>query len=804
VVWKPIEPLPSEDALRLLTRLTDAELPEDLSALKTISGILSGFTMAVELVGRLLAAEKAERGVPYQATAEALRSQIVESLDEVSTTYGKQLFRCAPEAEISTVVHRAVDRLSSVNFKVLGLLSQLAPNNAPLVVVKEALAVAMPEFQGIRRFHLEIVFAMAIENLMSLRLASRPDKPGASSIPVRELVLDSKISLTVHPLVQAVVRRNPESRDLCQAICDVLFRQAREVAGHTSHPEHQWFLAATDAIAHSWLDRAAAGETNLAPAACEIGFAAGSGLLGAGRWSEAASVLGRVVKLEKSELMEEHPGMAMTHNALAVALSEMGRPNEAVTHLEIAIGISGQFGDLETEGRLRNSLASLTIQKDVPTRRRDARADEKTSEAPLDAARLSALATQAAEEGDLSRAYETFVRSLALLDDSDPEADAAFVRVSTSLGIIASQQGRWDVAEKHLRDAVKHGRSTLHLGDPRLLEARRSLARCLWDRGVSRDEVIQILRESLSDLQGREAEQPEIACDLLHELGLKLAALGLLEEGLERLSEAARVAREYLGPDHRKVMLSLNNLGYAHLEGNRPKQALPFLLEAAGKILGSEDARLAAIIAGNIGKAYLRAGEPRSSATYLERAIAAGDNSVEVANRVEWRFLLAEALAFSDQPTRAANVLREQLGLLETLGEARGRLFARASGNLAQLLGAFDGPSDEVVLHVQNAISIWDSMNPVPISELAQDLFVLGTTRAMRQELPEAEDALEKALGHYFVMSFEAEQQHPLLEQVAGMFAWVVQQQGFENAEAQKRIRDVREWATRMRVGRQP
>jgi hypothetical protein len=93
-------------------------------------------------------------------------------------------------------------------------------------------------------------------------------------------------------------------------------------------------------------------------------------------------------------------------------------------------------------------------------------------------------------------------------------------------------------------------------------------------------------------------------------------------------------------------------------------------------------------------------------------------------------------------------------------------------------------------------------MNPVPIGELAQGLFVLGTTRAMRQELPEAEDALGKTLGHYFVMSFGARQPHALLGRVAGMFASVAQQQGAENAEIQKRISDVRESA--MRTSRQP
>jgi tetratricopeptide (TPR) repeat protein len=584
-------------------------------------------------------------------------------------------------------------------------------------------------------------------------------------------------------------------------------QKVREVTGHTSHPEHRWFQPATEAIAHSWLDRAAAGEIKLAPAACEIGFAAGSGLVEAGRWSAAASILGRVVKLEESELIDDHLGMAMTHNALAIALSEMGRRNDAAAHLEAAIGISRKFGDLEMVERLGSNLESLTTRKDLPTRRRDVeKADEKASEAPPGAAQLSVLAAQAAEEGDLSRAYETYEQSLALLDDTDLGADAAFVLVSASLGTIALRQGRWEVAEKHFRDAVKHGKSTLHLGDPRLLEARRSLARCLWDRGVSRDEVIQILREGLSDLQGREAEQPEMACDLLHELGLKLAAVGLVEEGLERLSEAVRVAREYLGPSHRKVVLSLNNLGYAQLEVGWPKQALSFLLEATelGNALGPEDARLAAIIAGNTGKAYLLAGEPRSSVTYLERAIAAGDGFVEAPSGVEWHFLLAEALALSDQPVKAAKVLRELLDLLETIGEARGRLSARASGNLAQLLGAFDGPSDEVVFHVQDAISIWESMNPVPIRELAQDLFVLGTTRAIRQELPESEDALGKALEYHFVMSFEAGQQHPLLERVAGMFASVVQQQGGEDAEVQKRIHDVRERALRLNEHHEP
>jgi len=296
------------------------------------------------------------------------------------------------------------------------------------------------------------------------------------------------------------------------------------------------------------LDGMIAGEAGLSPEAARAALADIETLLlirQSGR--EVAAVLPLLRKVVEAKASFQPPGgreVAASRNNVAVALVELGRPQEAAEVLRTALA-AYDGADALLAATLRTSLAdALSRLGSRPSTEEALRLAEAAQAQLEDAmgvaepAAMDALADLASVYRALGRLEESdtlFARVLEV-EEARGVADLEFARVLSDVAALRVEQGRYGDAEDLLRRALAVSEEQAPENDPNRITQMSNLATTLGFLG-RREEALELQRRVVAlQRETLPAGHPDLAQDL--------ASMAALLVRLERIEEADRVLKE--------------------------------------------------------------------------------------------------------------------------------------------------------------------------------------------------------------------------------------------------------------------
>lgn len=259
-------------------------------------------------------------------------------------------------------------------------------------------------------------------------------------------------------------------------------------------------------------------------------------------WRAAARAIGLYAHTEALEHLRAaaalgHPGH-LVHQLMGDVLTALGRYREALLAYEQAAAtcpIEQRLALATIEHRLAEVHHRLGSW-DIADSHLVAALDLLTgADAPaLHARVLADVALVAHRRGDAARAASMAERALAAAATAGD--DAALAQAHDVLGVLASQQGHYVTAERHLRDSLDHA---MRLAEPGYRVAALNNLALLEAAAGRPDEAIALAREALR--LGLEHGDRHRAAALHTNLADLLHAAGGQEEALEHLTMAARL-----------------------------------------------------------------------------------------------------------------------------------------------------------------------------------------------------------------------------------------------------------------------
>ena len=330
-----------------------------------------------------------------------------------------------------------------------------------------------------------------------------------------------------------------------------------------------------------------------------------------------------------SETLFEH-ALAVTkdnpiaQNDLGNALSEAGRPQEAMEHFREAVRLKPRYamahnnlgGVLAQTGHLQEAIEHFQEALRLKPNNADSAMTHNN------------LGHALAQTGQLQEAMEHFQEALRLKPD--------YATAHNNLGNALLQTGQ-------SQEAIKHYQEALRL-KPDDTTAHYNLGNALLKTGRPQ-EAIEHFREALR-LKPDNAEAH-------NNLGNALTKTGQLQEAMEHFREALR-----LKPDS---ALAHNNLGNVLLQTGQPPEAIKHFQEALR--LKSDDAD-SATAHKNLGDALLQTGQPQEAIEHFQEALRLKPDYAMAHNN------LGVALAQIGQPQEAIKHHQEALRLQPDLLEA--------------------------------------------------------------------------------------------------------------------------------------
>jgi tetratricopeptide (TPR) repeat protein len=470
----------------------------DEATATTLAGALGDLPLALEQARAYL--QETERSVP-------------EYLNELQARSGELLARGTPLRYAATVattwwvsLERVREQAPAAEL-LLRLFAFLAPDDIPRVLVPDHLAELPKRLQATAADHSSYDAAISILGHYSLTVVTED-------------------SMSIHRLVQAVVRRQLDPRDqrrwtgVAVRLVDSAFpTDSDEVA---AWPTCGRFLAHAIATA----DHADAQGVECDRAVRLLNRVVDY-LWARGQFQQARELAERALSIGERHLGLGHPDVAYSLNNLGVVLAGLGKLSESRTVLERALAIrEAKLGPdhLDVAESLNNLGGTLQELGDLPAARaaveralaiREARL---RPDAPLLAATWNNLGQVLRELGDLPPARAALEHAVKIWE-AQPGADHPHLAFGMSnLGLV-------------LRE----------LGD--LEEARAAQERAL------------AIREAKL-----EPDHPDLASSLSN-LGLVLHDLGDLPGARAALERALAIRKAKLGPDHSYVVLNLSSLG---------------------------------------------------------------------------------------------------------------------------------------------------------------------------------------------------------------------------------------------------
>ena len=346
----------------------------------------------------------------------------------------------------------------------------------------------------------------------------------------------------------------------------------------------------------------------------------GNAQAGAGRQEASVETHRRALELEREIHGPRHPRVALALMGLGTALQHAQRSREALRYLEEALSITDAVHGARSKqaGQLRTNLGVTLMALDRLDEAADQfrRAREITESSagkwhPRVASNLTNLGIIRKRQGRLSEARALQTRAVEILERTTDVSKPRLARVLTNLALVIRLQGEADTALAHL------------------------------------DRAFRIVREI--------DERHPFCITVLNNTGNVLLEQGRLEDGYARYDEAAKLAADVLGPDHRFTLLARYNVALAARQLGRYQEATDIqrdVLDRRIRTRGGDHPEVAASHV-ELAKCALDSGDAASARPDAERSVeileATEANPSELA---EARFTLARAVA-RDQRSRA-------------------------------------------------------------------------------------------------------------------------------------------------------
>lgn len=238
------------------------------------------------------------------------------------------------------------------------------------------------------------------------------------------------------------------------------------------------------------------------------------------------------------------------------------------------------------------------------------------SHSRLCAGMYSALGSALRKEGDLAGAGRSYERAIGILERL---GDAKEVALNfNNLALTRSEEGRVDEPLRIYAGAIE----TLKTSGTTVPLARVHFNRgnLYWTLGAWH-RAVEDHRRALDLLEG--LEEPELQAQILNKLGDDLWEIGERGPALERFRRSVLLWRD-LEEDH-GLAVALNSLGLAELELDRPDAAFAAFSEAAGQMDRAGSPAERAIVLTHLGRTLERLGQPGHARSYLDQAIALGE-----------------------------------------------------------------------------------------------------------------------------------------------------------------------------------
>lgn len=378
--WISLDRLPDEDALELLEKHRPIISEEDRQAAWQIVKRLDGFTLAVELTAAFLAAN--------QSTGYARMSEYLDldDLEEMAEDSGVELIRHNHERRLSAVLGPVLDGLKPAERRFMEYATLLPPDQVPLPWLKELVAQDFPELAQEGR--LKNPWDEVWQKLEKLSLISR----------TKDDTPEPRI-FRVHRLVQELIFSNSTEENNQRSLLIIMnlvhdrFCSLKKVANWV---ETRWELKPLTAVINTFCDckysNAVALLNELGNFWCVVAEWNEAELLyrralshveqttpdcpdvitlnnlaqllvDTSRFTEAESLLRRVLDVMERDVGPNHPNMAVVLNNLAEFFRRTGRFAEAEPLYRRTLSIIEQYPDVDhvlLSGTIQNLALLLT------------------------------------------------------------------------------------------------------------------------------------------------------------------------------------------------------------------------------------------------------------------------------------------------------------------------------------------------------------------------------------------------------------------------------------------------------------
>ncbi|MEM7156821.1 MAG: tetratricopeptide repeat protein [Myxococcota bacterium] len=445
--------------------------------------------------------------------------------------------------------------------------------------------------------------------------------------------------------------------------------------------------------------------------------------------AEARLRLGRLHENE-GQFAEAEQELQRAH-ALALSLG----------HDEIVLEASRSLAFVVGERQARYAEGLQWLETALPLARRSG--DPRQVAACLDR-----RGTVLSKERRFDEAAEALRQALAI-EESDPEAETLLPQTLDSLGVVLSNQGQHEEAERIHRRVLEIRRRTQAVGHPSTGRTLHNLGHDLNRQGEFA-KAESFYREAQQILEGAlGADHPAVAVSQMS-LGAALERQGQYDESEEQYRRALETFERKLGPDHLHVALTLNNLGnvlyqrgdYAGAEAQHRRA-----LEAFEAEMGPDHVN-AAMSANNLGVALFDQGRYEAAERHMRHALRVreaklGPEHPDVATSAN---NLGNALTARGQLEEAATHYRRALEIRRAaLGEEHPR-FAESLTGLAFVHGNSGDHAEAERLHRQ-AVDVRRRALGDDHADVGSSLTNVGQSLIDQARHDEAEPVLREALA---------------------------------------------------------
>ncbi len=467
--------------------------------------------------------------------------------------------------------------------------------------------------------------------------------------------------------------------------------------------------------------------------------------------------------LEKA--IDIDPNHALSHSALAEALSQLGYKAQAQTEAKRAFDLSGGLSRedrLLIEGRYRERLHDYPAAIEIFRTLRNFFPDDLGHALRLATAQANAdLGNDALQTIARMRTLPEPIRNDPSIDlaEADAQEDLSNFKLSREAAEAAAAKAQAQGSRLLVaRAKVVAGWAWLQLGDPERAFTSYSEARKLWlQAGNARAAasalhgIAAVQRDRGDFLAARKAFEEAIdqfrkigavgdLASCVHNLGVLLTYQGHMREARLQYEEALRIQREI--KDERGVASDLDDLGNV-LESTGDLEGAARMKEQAVEIFHRLDNKFGEAIAVlNLGEVALVEGKLALAKERFDQALALMNESGDRRDRGYCLLGLGKILLAQDQLTEARKRMAESMALRQEIGDVVALAVSRLQ--LAKVALEQNQPQEAESL-ARAAAEALDRQRAV--SEAAEAYAILALALAAEGKTANAEAAAEHALA---------------------------------------------------------